>query len=188
MSGAMDVLNMTTDEKEQTFRCVAACLHVGNIEFDRDPKGQEEVRRRRGALVCVCASGPDHSLSQCCGGRTILLRITFESQFTVRVWSTPSPSLSGFYFFPFYLLFSSCAFFVSPACPYSTDGLEGEEPGSDEHLRGAAQSDARGVYKVPVLQEDHAAGLQVSHVRPLQHHEGWRCARRHIQGVVRQAV
>ena len=48
MSGAMDVLNMTTDEKEQTFRCVAACLQIGNIEFDRDPKGQEEVSGRGG--------------------------------------------------------------------------------------------------------------------------------------------
>jgi myosin heavy subunit len=43
MTNAMDVLNMSADEKEQSFRLVAACLHMGNVEFERDPKGTEET-------------------------------------------------------------------------------------------------------------------------------------------------
>ena len=43
MSGAMDVLNMTKDEKEQCFRLVAGVLHLGNVEFEKDPKGTEET-------------------------------------------------------------------------------------------------------------------------------------------------
>jgi myosin heavy subunit len=43
MTNAMDVLNMSAEEKECTFRLVAACLHMGNVEFDRDPKGTEET-------------------------------------------------------------------------------------------------------------------------------------------------
>jgi myosin heavy subunit len=39
----MDVLNMSAAEKEQTFRLVAAVLHMGNVDFDKDPKGQEET-------------------------------------------------------------------------------------------------------------------------------------------------
>ena len=43
MTNAMDVLNMSADEKEQSFRLVAAVLQMGNTEFDRDPKGAEET-------------------------------------------------------------------------------------------------------------------------------------------------
>ena len=43
MTNAMDVLNMSAAEKEQTFRLVAAVLHMGNVDFDKDPKGQEET-------------------------------------------------------------------------------------------------------------------------------------------------
>jgi len=43
MTNAMDVLNMTAEEKECTFRLVAGCLQMGNVEFDRDPKGTEET-------------------------------------------------------------------------------------------------------------------------------------------------
>jgi myosin heavy subunit len=43
MSGAMDVLNMTPAEKECVFRLVAAILQLGNVEFEKDPKGSEET-------------------------------------------------------------------------------------------------------------------------------------------------
>lgn len=43
MTNAMDVLNMTAEEKECTFRLVAGCLQMGNVEFERDPKGTEET-------------------------------------------------------------------------------------------------------------------------------------------------
>ncbi len=43
MTNAMDVLNMSGDEKEETFRLVSAILHMGNAEFERDPKGAEET-------------------------------------------------------------------------------------------------------------------------------------------------
>ena len=46
MSGAMDVLNVSPEEKEQCYRLVAACLHLGNVNFERDPKGQEETDAR----------------------------------------------------------------------------------------------------------------------------------------------
>jgi myosin V len=37
MSGAMDVLNMSADEKEQTFRLVAAVLHLGTMTCQLTP-------------------------------------------------------------------------------------------------------------------------------------------------------
>ncbi len=43
MCTAMDVLNMTPAEKDSTFNLVAGILHLGNIDFDRDPKGTEET-------------------------------------------------------------------------------------------------------------------------------------------------
>jgi myosin heavy subunit len=43
MSGAMDVLNMTPEEKECVFRLIAGVLHLGNVEFEKDPKGSEET-------------------------------------------------------------------------------------------------------------------------------------------------
>jgi myosin heavy subunit len=46
MTNAMDVLNMSADEKEQTFRLVSAVLQMGNTEFERDPKGSEETDSR----------------------------------------------------------------------------------------------------------------------------------------------
>lgn len=43
MTGALDVLNVSPEEKEAVFRLVAGILHLGNVEFDRDPKGAEET-------------------------------------------------------------------------------------------------------------------------------------------------
>jgi myosin heavy subunit len=43
MSGAMDVLNMSKEEKDDVFRTVAGILHLGDVLFDKDPKGSEET-------------------------------------------------------------------------------------------------------------------------------------------------
>lgn len=40
---AMDVLHMTHEEKVSVFRIVAAILHIGNVEFERDPTGSEDT-------------------------------------------------------------------------------------------------------------------------------------------------
>ena len=56
MSGAMDVLNMTLDEKTTVFRTVAGILHLGDVLFEKDPKGERGGgRRRRGAALAVPA-------------------------------------------------------------------------------------------------------------------------------------
>jgi myosin heavy subunit len=59
MSGAMDVLNMSAEEKECVFRLVAAILQLGNVEFEKDPKGSEETDSKvRAALASAipCAT------------------------------------------------------------------------------------------------------------------------------------
>ena len=43
MTGAMDVLNMTKEEKDQCYRIVGGILHLGNVNFEKDPKGTEET-------------------------------------------------------------------------------------------------------------------------------------------------
>jgi len=55
MTGAMDLLNMSPEEKECVFRLVAGILQLGNVEFERDPK----VRRGGGggAVMAVRAAG-----------------------------------------------------------------------------------------------------------------------------------
>lgn len=40
---AMDVLHMTHEEKVSVFRIVGAILHIGNVEFERDPSGSEDT-------------------------------------------------------------------------------------------------------------------------------------------------
>jgi myosin heavy subunit len=40
---AMDVLNMTESEKTSIFHLVGGILHLGNVEFDKDPKGTEDT-------------------------------------------------------------------------------------------------------------------------------------------------
>jgi len=67
----MDVLNMSADEKEQTFRLVSAVLHLGDIIFERDPKGQEDVSRQRAAAA---AEGVAVTLSLCVAGRATVPR------------------------------------------------------------------------------------------------------------------
>jgi ABC-type oligopeptide transport system ATPase subunit len=76
MTGAMDVLNMTTEEKEQVFRLVAGCLQLGNVDFERDPKGQEETDARvknaeQNAIAAELLRVPAADLDKCLTYRKI---------------------------------------------------------------------------------------------------------------------